>query len=325
MSVLITGGPDISLFPGWVDPRLPIGRWTTDISGNGNATGGNVNVSLHFHQSTSPMLPLSFSVQRIACARGLTTADHANLRIEGFSLSGVDGPELDYRETIELLPSNDRRAGIHRGWDEFFVGVPMVGQLAALTVAFLNNDNGDVYDLQASGQLWLYEGMLQLGGPQNPQSMVPALSGPSHPQGATQKVRDADPLEKVETMVITPAGPVIITAPAPQLQAAVTRVRRLAPATQSTIAKAQSAQRTRTAALAAAAAAGPAVLASGRTLAAAQAGPVAVLASGRTLSAAQASLAGRPTGSAAATRGRTSARTRALASAATKAQHSQNK
>ncbi len=264
MTVVLIGGPGVFLHPGGSDTRYPIGKWYTDLQAAGDATGGTVQIRCDFRLSTDPPLFLAYSLDHVNVARGDTVNENVRLQVDGFSAGGINGALTDFVFVIQSLLGDNVA---NEPWvpRERFLGSAVHGVNCRMTAVWATNTNATAYFLRCGGEIWLYEGMLDLGGPQSSGSNVPLLAGPSHPQGALQQVRSAQNLVAVD--VPTPVGIITTTAPPEQIPAAIKRVQRLSPTTQTAIAKAQHQKAIRTAALAQQAASKPATLASGRTLA----------------------------------------------------------
>jgi len=215
MSVVVVGGPTISLFPGWSDVRYPIGKWNIDISATGDGSGGTITMNATFHGSSLPPLFVGFSIETCFAQRSNTVDENASLLIGGFSTQGVDGVENPFRGALEMLDAASFGRSVYREFADLFMGCPIRGQNARVIVDFLTNTNADSYRFGATGSLWLYEGMLDMGGVQPLTSSVPLVSGASKPHGSLQQVRSG----AVPLAVPGPTQPPIpgqrIVAPAP--------------------------------------------------------------------------------------------------------------
>lgn len=209
MAVTATGGPSVVLFPGQVDPRFPIGRWTGDVSVSGDLSGGDVALRLVFRSSTDPALFLAFSLTYLTIQRNDVVLEEGRITINQFNFSGPDGTSFTYANILPIV--SDGILQVSEPWpiNELYLGMPTRGQNTEIIGRFQTNTNGVFYAFRAYGSLWLAEGALDVGGPQTVTSSVPTISASSHPSGSLQEVRSQRVVkpESVGGQALAPGAP----------------------------------------------------------------------------------------------------------------------
>lgn len=228
MAVTVTVGPTFTLNPGRVDPRFPLGFWFVDTSVTGDLSGGSVTLTILFRGSTESPLFLAFSLQFMSAGvRATAPNEGPRFGHSGFSLAGIEGSGLAMNMAPDFNLSGDEVRTLPWPQAEIFLGSPVRGSDANIFTRFATNTNGVVFDVRASGLMWLYEGMLEIGGVQPVTSSVPTVSAASSPAGSLQEVRSARVVKPEVVAAMTPAtgqilapgaagfvGPVAISRPA---------------------------------------------------------------------------------------------------------------
>lgn len=220
MTVTVTGSPTFQLYNGHVDPRFPIGSWSSDVLATGDLSGGFVIINLRFREPGLPPLPLAFSLEVLSGERVDVAAQDIQVTIINFSRAGHDGVTNNIVQILNVLQGADRSPSQPWPSSELFLGVPIRGLSAQFTFTWPTNTNGVLYFARAFGQMYLSEAMFELGGAQPVQSSIPSASGPSRPHGSLQEVRSqrVTKPESVGGMALAPGapgfvGPVSVVAP----------------------------------------------------------------------------------------------------------------
>lgn len=213
MAVVSVGSPTVFLNPGRVDARFPLGVWQANVSVVGDLTGGTASASVQMRPSTEPALFLAFSLDHLSASREdlNSLGQHPRLVITQFSPGGVDGSTVDYQHVLEIFTGPSQQQLSEWKLGPMFLGSPVRGQSSEILIEWATNTNTTVYRLRARGQIWLYEGMLDIGGAQQEQSSVPTVSGASSPAGSLQEVRSQritqPPAVSVGGMALSPGAP----------------------------------------------------------------------------------------------------------------------
>lgn len=189
MAVIAVGGPDFRIHQGNVDPRYPIGSWTAQVTATGDLSGGTVTTQILFRGAALSPLPLGFSLEVLTAERVDAAAQDVEVIVSGFSRAGNDGINNAMVLILNALQGATRSPTQPWPANEIFLGAPIRGDEAEMTLTWPTNTTGISYIARAFGQMWLAEAMFELAGPQTQQSGIPAISGPSRPHGSLQEVR----------------------------------------------------------------------------------------------------------------------------------------
>jgi len=158
-------------YSGWIDPRYPIGYWQAALTVVGDATGGNLGISLVFQSALAVSLNSQlYSVERLS----IVAEDSINriVKLSGVNMGGPAnlGFTHEYAVSLEVItgPGGTAVRGQDMAFLPLFLGSQRIPGITASLSLLTSNTNDTVFRLEAEGYRWSPRSVLIDGGPQRP-------------------------------------------------------------------------------------------------------------------------------------------------------------